>query len=140
MSKLIANVTVGGNWYGPAHGNADDVPADVTEQISNPACWDDQPKQRLTEAESKAMHPSSRPADVPESPPETSSVDEGTDVAEGDDEDQGATQYDRRAEELTRVPDDKDALLAFRDEHDLEADGRLGIENLRTALEEALRG
>lgn len=39
--KLIANVEVDGVWYGPAHGNAENVPAGVAEQITNSAAWED---------------------------------------------------------------------------------------------------
>lgn len=39
---------------------------------------------------------------------------------------------------LAEVPDEKAALLAFRDEHGLEADGRLGEEAFRTAIVEAI--
>lgn len=38
---LKSNVAVNNRWYGPAHGNADAVPADVAEQITNPAAWAD---------------------------------------------------------------------------------------------------
>ncbi len=42
--KLVENVFVDGNWYGPSHGNADKVPADVAGKIDNPAAWgDDKP-------------------------------------------------------------------------------------------------
>lgn len=36
---LVVNTEVDGTWYGPAHGNADQVPADVAERITNSACW-----------------------------------------------------------------------------------------------------
>lgn len=38
--KLTSNVYVGGKWYGPSYGNADQVPADVAEQITNPGAWE----------------------------------------------------------------------------------------------------
>jgi hypothetical protein len=41
MATLIANVVVGDVWYGPAYGNADDVPAEVARQIPNPKAWHD---------------------------------------------------------------------------------------------------
>lgn len=41
MGKLVANVNVDGTWYGPDHDNADDVPAEVAEQITNPDAWED---------------------------------------------------------------------------------------------------
>ena len=40
MAKLIGNVFVDNAWFGPAHGNADDVPAEVARQIVNPKAWD----------------------------------------------------------------------------------------------------
>lgn len=43
MARLVRNVKVGGTWYGPAHGNAENVPADVAEQITNPNAWDEVP-------------------------------------------------------------------------------------------------
>jgi len=39
MPKLIANVNVAGQWWGPAHGKVS-PPAEVAEQITNPAAWD----------------------------------------------------------------------------------------------------
>lgn len=39
MPTLMRNVFVDGKWYGPAHGNADQVPADVAKQIENPEAW-----------------------------------------------------------------------------------------------------
>jgi hypothetical protein len=39
--RLVKNVAVDGTWYGPAHGNADQVPAEVAEQITNPAAWEE---------------------------------------------------------------------------------------------------
>ena len=36
---LVRNVAVGDDWYGPAHGNAHNVPDDVATQITNPAAW-----------------------------------------------------------------------------------------------------
>ncbi len=112
MAKLIANVWIDGQWYGPAHGNASDVPVDVAEQVTNPACWDKAPKQ--------AKAAPSVPASPPDSPSPAPSVERGLTAA------------------LAALPDDKAALLAFRDAHDLDVDGRLGVENLRTALEEAI--
>lgn len=110
MAKLIANVNVDGQWYGPAHGNASDVPADVAERIG-PHAWDQVPKVKASE-----------PADAPDSPSPAPSVERGLTAA------------------LAALPDDKAALIAFRDAHDLDADGRLGVENLRTTLEEAIAG
>jgi hypothetical protein len=37
--KLVRNVLVGRTWYGPAHGNADNVPADVAALVVNPRAW-----------------------------------------------------------------------------------------------------
>jgi hypothetical protein len=34
---LAVNVAVRGEWYGPAHGNADSVPDEVAEQIGDDA-------------------------------------------------------------------------------------------------------
>jgi len=43
MAELVKNVIVNGEWWGPAHGRVD-PPAEVAEQITNPACWsDDEP-------------------------------------------------------------------------------------------------
>lgn len=39
MGKLVRNVFVDGAWWGPAYGNADDVPDDVAEQITGASCW-----------------------------------------------------------------------------------------------------
>lgn len=39
--SLKRNVFVDGKWYGPAHGNADAVPADVASKIENPAAYED---------------------------------------------------------------------------------------------------
>jgi hypothetical protein len=41
MSKLIGNVFVENEWYGPAYGNADQVPADIAAKIPNPKAWAD---------------------------------------------------------------------------------------------------
>lgn len=41
--KLVKNVKVGDTWYGPAWGNAENVPTDVAAQITNPKAWDEQP-------------------------------------------------------------------------------------------------
>lgn len=40
MAKLIGNVYVGGEWYGPDYGNADAVPDDVAAEITNPGAWE----------------------------------------------------------------------------------------------------
>lgn len=40
MRRLVRNVKVGNTWYGPAYDNANDVPAEVAEQIVNPAAWE----------------------------------------------------------------------------------------------------
>ncbi len=40
--------------------------------------------------------------------------------------------------DLDAVAEDKDALLAFRDAHDLDVDGRLGVDKLRDALRDAI--
>lgn len=37
--SLARNVYVDGKGYGPAFGNADNVPADVAERITNPRAW-----------------------------------------------------------------------------------------------------
>ncbi len=39
MAELVTNVHVAGGWYGPAHGNADRVGAEVAERVTNPAAW-----------------------------------------------------------------------------------------------------
>jgi hypothetical protein len=54
--KLVTNVFVDGNWYGPN----DRVPAEVAEQITNPKAW----------AETPAPEPKADPsvADVKEPP------------------------------------------------------------------------
>lgn len=49
MRRLVKNVKVGNDWYGPAYGNATNVPDDVAEQVTNPAAWEEveeQPKRR----------------------------------------------------------------------------------------------
>lgn len=43
MPKLVKNVAVDKTWYGPAHGNAENVPAEVAERITNPNAWDEVP-------------------------------------------------------------------------------------------------
>jgi hypothetical protein len=43
--RLVKNVAVDGTWYGPAHGNADQVPAEVASQITNPKAWEGSPEQ-----------------------------------------------------------------------------------------------
>lgn len=40
MSILVRNVNVDGVWWGPAWGNADQVPAEVAARITNPKAWD----------------------------------------------------------------------------------------------------
>lgn len=40
MRRLVRNVKVGNDWYGPAYDNATNVPDDVAEQITNPKAWD----------------------------------------------------------------------------------------------------
>lgn len=40
MATLIRNVCVDREWWGPAWGNADQVPAKVARRITNPAAWD----------------------------------------------------------------------------------------------------
>lgn len=42
--KLKANVYVGTEWYGPAYGNADQVPDEVAEKIGDHAWEDDEPE------------------------------------------------------------------------------------------------
>jgi hypothetical protein len=37
---LVKNVYVGKVWYGPAHGNAENVPAEVAARITNPRAWE----------------------------------------------------------------------------------------------------
>lgn len=39
MATLVKNVYVDGRWYGPAYGNADQVPEDVAVKIANPKAW-----------------------------------------------------------------------------------------------------
>lgn len=36
---LVKNVEVDGGWWGPAHGNAETVPDEVADKITNPAAW-----------------------------------------------------------------------------------------------------
>lgn len=147
MSKLIANVCVDGKWFGPAHGNAEDVPAEVGAQITNPAAWDKMLWSQKVEARSRerAAHPANGTAAVSDSPPETFSVDprpvvpNEAQIAEAANADWVETQYDPRLIDLDYVPDEKEALIAFRDAHDLDADGRLGVDKLRAALEQAIR-
>lgn len=43
MARLVKNVRVDGVWYGPAYGNAENVPAEVAERITNPNAWDEMP-------------------------------------------------------------------------------------------------
>ena len=40
MAKLTANVVVDDEWYGPAYGNEDKVPAAVAAKIPNPDAWE----------------------------------------------------------------------------------------------------
>lgn len=40
MARLVKNVCVDRVWYGPAYGNADQVPDDVAAQITNLAAWE----------------------------------------------------------------------------------------------------
>lgn len=40
MSKLISNVFVENEWYGPAYGNTDRVPSDIAAKIPNPKAWE----------------------------------------------------------------------------------------------------
>lgn len=41
MRRLVANVCVGGTWYGPANPGAP-VTEDVAAQITNEAAWEDE--------------------------------------------------------------------------------------------------
>lgn len=41
MSRLIRNVHAAGVWWGPSHGNADQVPVEVAAKIRNPRVWAD---------------------------------------------------------------------------------------------------
>lgn len=142
MSKLIANCWVNGKGWGPGYGNAEQVPANVAEQITNPACWDGAAP---IVGPAKAAHPANGTGEVTDSPPETFSVDprpvvpNEAQIAEAANADWVETQYDPRLIDLDYVPDEKEALIAFRDAHDLDADGRLGVDKLRAALEQAIR-
>lgn len=42
MATLVRNVWVEGRFYGPDHGNADDVPAEYVAQIPDD-CWSSAP-------------------------------------------------------------------------------------------------
>lgn len=42
--------------------------------------------------------------------------------------------------DLDAISEDKEALVAFRDAHDLDVDGRLGVDKLRQALQDAIEG
>lgn len=113
MSKLVANVLVDGEGYGPAYGNESKVPADVVRRITNPAAWDKVPA---------AAKPAEPPGDFGWLNQEAA---------------QGAARADLLAG-LAAVPDDKDQLLAFAEAHGLDVDNRLGPEKLRDAIAEAV--
>lgn len=42
MAKTLQSNVLGndGTWYGPDYGNADEVPSEVAEEITNPAAWE----------------------------------------------------------------------------------------------------
>lgn len=60
MGTLKVNVNVQNTWYGPAHGNADEVPEDVASQIANPDAWEAEEKPETAKVEAKPERQSRR--------------------------------------------------------------------------------
>ena len=141
MASLIVNVWVGNQGWGPGYGNADHVPAEVAAEIDDPSVWDEAPvssqapaeaPQERTEADARADHPSARKVTDRAEDKNASNQSGGSWSPPAEDEDE-------RLLSLAALPDDKGDLIAFRDLYELDVDGRLGTDKLRTALEEAIK-
>ena len=76
--KLVKNVKVGGTWYGPAYGNADQVPADVAKRIVNPRAWEGKGEDESPSGETATAQTA---GDSPSRPTRNDSKDDWVDYA-----------------------------------------------------------
>lgn len=132
MSKLVANVCVDDQWWGPAHGRVD-PPADVAAKITNPSAWDDAPE--VAEVAEPELEVATEPDAGPNPDPDDPESETWSDSGDFDWLNDPAKPVD-----LDAVPDDKQALLDYAAGHDLDVDARLGPAKLRTAIADLLGG
>lgn len=135
MATLVGNVHVDGVWWGPAHGNADQVPADVAARITNPKAWADGPPTVDPDAsggDDTGPEPPTPQPGAPDVPAEAT----GGDVREAD---EAPTDVDRGQAPVDLASMDKDQLIAHIEAHGQAVDKRLGVDNLRP-IAEALHG
>lgn len=139
MATLVRNVHVKDyGWFGPAHGNAVDVPGEVAALITNPNVWDEAPSIVTPEEQSPTGNGGGEAmAESPEGLPGAAQAGACGDASAAPDfawmsqepvtvaglEADAAATRAAQLQDLADLPDDMGDLEAFAELHDIAVHG-----------------